>query len=304
MDNFKLKLNVGDASIELEGNGDLVHCIFNELRENGLGKLAHGVKYVEKEEKVIDKDTTSIPNDNSISDKSVELKKSIADTELPNLNDFVIKGNPSTEAEWLLVYVLYQSERGSKLFTKEEIRQKYRETNRYTDTRNKNFAVNYKSLISSNFISSVNDTDYKITPLGKDTAEAIVLAEGEDKKKTKRQAKSFTSDTYKIVELNLLEDERKDFRNYYSGFKTLTNMEKAIVISNWLKEKKQMEEIDKDILFTMLKIANVNTSFDIKAALVNAKSNNKYFVSGTEKGKYKLHHIGEDAVRQLLDTKE
>lgn len=39
-DIFKLKVCIGDANVELEGNGDLVHTIFVELRENGLGKLS------------------------------------------------------------------------------------------------------------------------------------------------------------------------------------------------------------------------------------------------------------------------
>ena len=39
MDIFKLRVTVGDAQIELEGNGELVHTIFQELRDNGLGKL-------------------------------------------------------------------------------------------------------------------------------------------------------------------------------------------------------------------------------------------------------------------------
>ena len=36
-DIFKLKVCIGNANIELEGEGNLVHTIFSELREDGLG---------------------------------------------------------------------------------------------------------------------------------------------------------------------------------------------------------------------------------------------------------------------------
>lgn len=39
-DIFKLKVCIGNANIELEGEGNLVHTIFSELREDGLGKLS------------------------------------------------------------------------------------------------------------------------------------------------------------------------------------------------------------------------------------------------------------------------
>ena len=35
-DIFKLRVCIGNANIELEGEGELVHTIFSELRENGL----------------------------------------------------------------------------------------------------------------------------------------------------------------------------------------------------------------------------------------------------------------------------
>ena len=39
-DIFKLKVCIGNANIELEGEGNLVHTIFSELREDDLGKLS------------------------------------------------------------------------------------------------------------------------------------------------------------------------------------------------------------------------------------------------------------------------
>lgn len=40
MSDFKLKIIIGDAQIELEGEGELVHTMFRELRESGLGNIS------------------------------------------------------------------------------------------------------------------------------------------------------------------------------------------------------------------------------------------------------------------------
>lgn len=39
-DIFKLRVCVGNANIELEGEGELVHTIFSELRENGCANCS------------------------------------------------------------------------------------------------------------------------------------------------------------------------------------------------------------------------------------------------------------------------
>jgi len=39
MEPLKMKMILGKAEISLEGEGNLVHTIFQELREKGLGRL-------------------------------------------------------------------------------------------------------------------------------------------------------------------------------------------------------------------------------------------------------------------------
>ena len=43
-------------------------------------------------------------------------------------------------------------------------------------------------------------------------------------------------------------------------------------------------------------------NFDLLAAISNAKNRKSYFITGTKKGTFALHHIGEDHVR-LLEQK-
>ena len=40
MSNLKLNLSIGELSLQLEGDGELVQTMLNELRKNGLGELS------------------------------------------------------------------------------------------------------------------------------------------------------------------------------------------------------------------------------------------------------------------------
>ena len=90
-DNFKLLINIGDSHIELEGEGALVHTIFSELRESGLGKLSSASlieKSFRQEESEESPETKeSLPLDNT------EENSSFSDN-LPNIRDIVIKNLP------------------------------------------------------------------------------------------------------------------------------------------------------------------------------------------------------------------
>lgn len=55
--------------------------------------------------------------------------------DFPSLANIILQEDNKTEAEWILVYALYCSEFGSKLFTEEDLRMKYDETKRVTDAR-------------------------------------------------------------------------------------------------------------------------------------------------------------------------
>ena len=160
-DIFKLKIDIGSVHIELEGASNCVHAIFSEIRAQGLGKLSipnyindnDDNLEIKKEEKELLKDVQLTENKR----KSITSENT---SELPNINEIVIKDIPQTECEWIIIYALYCSENVTKTFTMEDIRQMYRNTNRYTDSRNKNFATNFKKCVNDNYFSCINDKDF------------------------------------------------------------------------------------------------------------------------------------------------
>lgn len=89
-------------------------------------------------------DITQGENDRQV-DESEQIRT--GSIKLPNIKDIVMKDLPKTETEWLLIYALYASEEGTSAFTAEILRQLYHDSNRFTETRNKNFSTNLKKQL-------------------------------------------------------------------------------------------------------------------------------------------------------------
>ena len=180
MNTFKLKIVVGTAQIELEGDGDLVHSIFHDLRENGLGKLAISVENCLPTMNP----TKDVEKVSEGSQEEADINKTtgasaLVDEEIPTLENVVLRGTPKTECDWLLVYSTYCSNQGESLFTRDDLRAKYNETKRTTASTKKNFTKNIRTLVSSKYISAVNSNEFRLETAGLAHAKSILLGYGD-----------------------------------------------------------------------------------------------------------------------------
>lgn len=304
MSELKIKVTWDGVEIELEGETESVKEIFNSLKDSGMGCMGGNNR---KSVSTTTSTTKSVSYEGSI-DSDVAGDDGGEDVDIPSLQNVVLAGGPRTESEWMLVYAFYSSEQGAKLFTKDDLRQVYKDTNRLTPARSKNFASNLKALTSDRLISAVNQNDFRIEKKGIELATKIVCGEVETKggkggKKKATKSKSGATETYNLVELNLSQDERNAFGEFYAIHAPANNQEKTVVIAKWLKEVKGIEAVDKDIIFTALRTLGESTSFNINQALANAKIRKSYYTSA-EEGKFKISNIGEDHVDRDMIRKD
>lgn len=101
------------------------------------------------------------------------------------------------------------------------------------------------------------------------------------------------------MELDLSKEQRDSFKEFWIKHNHSANMDKALLAAYWLKNEKNVEDFTADYLFTMLRTIEENTSFNLAAAIRNAKNRKNYFILDSTSGAYKLHHIGEDHVKVL-----
>ena len=299
MSELKIKVTWNDMVIELEGEAESVKEIFESLKDSGMGQMNEYGRKTEKSLSNTDEVGNQSENHINVDESNCE---EIATKEIPTLTNVVLIGGPRTESEWILVYAFYKSQQGTHFFSREDLRQCYKETNRYTDARNKNFASNVKNLISDKMISAVNENDFRIEKKGIELAKKIVcgeIANGSTKggKKKGTKFKNNTSEAYNLVELNLSQEERDACAKFYTTHTSSNNQDKVVVIAKWLKDAKGIDEVDKDTIFTILRTLGESASFNINQALLNAKNRKSYFVS-PEPNKFKINHIGEDHVER------
>ncbi|MTD40053.1 hypothetical protein GIX45_15840 [Erwinia sp. CPCC 100877] len=291
-----MKVIIDNAQIELEGDSATVYKIFQELKEQGLGELSPLTK------KNINNSTTdnvqvtsNYQNADSVKEKTIQEEKNAeVPFDFPTLQTILLQEKPSNEQEWILIYAVYCSQFGSIPFTAEDLRSKYKETNRFNESRRSNLNKNIKKLVGNNFFAAVDNSNYRLEKTGLKKAKEIISSE---KKKNNSSSKSKAN--YQILELDLSENDKNDLRKFWNSHKNSSNMDKAVLIAYWLKKEKNIESYTANHLFTILRTIEENTSFDIPAALRNSKNNKNHFIYDANSNSYILSHIGEDYVKTL-----
>lgn len=291
---FKLKVCIGEANIELEGDGNLVHTLFLELRENGLGKLSEdsAIYPIAKLQK---KDVVVAANSDEESKQAISREQNEL-VDLPSIDTIVIKNLPKTETEWVLIYALFVSAQGSKVFTENDLREIYHSSGRWNENRGKNFSTNLKKAVMEDWLSHINDSTYSLLDAGISKAHEIL--QRPVKSGTSKKTTNSPKVTYKPKELGLNEDQRQDIKQYLLSFPSVNNMDRAVLIAYKLAQY-GINDFDENSIFTALRIADLPTSYDMKASLANGKAKKNYFISSDTAGMYKLYHLGEDRAKAL-----
>lgn len=122
-------------------------------------------------------------------EESVEYVEEETSDKYPTLKDLMIKDYPKTEAEWILCYAFYSSNFGNDTFKKDDIAEKYKENNRYTDSARANLGNNINACVKKDWIKSVNDTDFVMKSEGITYVKQVIAGNsiGKERKPTKRK---------------------------------------------------------------------------------------------------------------------
>jgi hypothetical protein len=181
---LKVKVTSGDFSIELEGVAEKVIEQFNDLKQNGLGKL---IENTHPNTRTIASHQASGGHTNNPHETTRNVLKKEATTigngSYMSLRDLGLKQLPNSESEWILIYAFYASNYGQKDFTREDILTKYEETNRKTDSRIGNITNNIKGLVSKDWFRSLNDRDMVLLEGGITAANEILARTSGSKSK-------------------------------------------------------------------------------------------------------------------------
>lgn len=113
----------------------------------------------------------------------------------PSLKQLVIKNYPKNEPEWILCYAFFASKYGNETFTKEDVVEGYKESNRYTSSNKNNLTNNFNACIKKDWIKDVNKNEFILKPDGISYAQEILNGNSTSKEVKKRIRNRKVSDT-------------------------------------------------------------------------------------------------------------
>ena len=271
--NLKLKFEYRGLKLELEGDENTVKNLFDKAKTEGFGDIIDKIDRAESFFKMAEaKIAHSKEHSKQITDKP------IIDGDYPPLNQVLMKGYPSSETDWILVYVFYASNFGTKIVSKSEISDKYKETKRETTSTKANLSKNIKSLCSKDFLNAINNDEFSLTEDGIKEAEQIILGKKKSvskKKKSPSSEKTKVNQTYhpKIVpDLDLKPKDKMILKDFFSQYELSSFSDKILVIVYYMKEILKIDKVGPDYIYTGLRDVNEKSPNAFKQAILDTKS--------------------------------
>lgn len=292
MSNLKLSLSIGELSLQLEGDGELVQTMLNELRENGLGELS---KIPEVHF------STSSYQSNMIIPNNKELCNNTVDNNYPSLKEVALKCLPKSESEWILLYAFYASDFGTRSVSRTEIKEMYNVTNRMTTSRSNNFFNSLTSVVSNNYLSALNDDEYAVRPEGQIKINEILSRENssENKTKTKRGSKVKQFQLIKDLDLSTT-TSRKGLKDFVSEVKPTSNINITTTIIYYLQQIYEYTgDINGDIIFTCWRELGTKIPNDLAGNLRDVCSS-RYGYANVENGNYSITIRGINLIEHTI----
>lgn len=163
---------------------DIVPNVAREFPNSVIGKTNN------EHTKLIENNNSEYSDNDNIELSKINSRNILAD--YPSLKELLLKNYPKNEAEWILCYSFYASNFGNDSFTIEQVKEKYRENNKYSLSNQKNFATNIGKCVKNDWIKHINGDEYFIKDDGKTYAIQIMNGNSsstERKRVVKRKTK-------------------------------------------------------------------------------------------------------------------
>lgn len=309
---LKMKFKLHGLEFELEGNEETVKKEFENFKTFTIDLLS--------KVNIITPQVTTIPHGQPIKSIASTIDITSFDlTDIPTLKDVKLRDLAKNDADWLLVYAFHASKGGAEEFTRENIMQLYRDTDRYTENRRKNLSAYIKSITKALYIKSTNDTNFILLEKGK--LKAIEIFKGNSNSKTERKTSAKIKPTSKPIEekkiaepkskktnknnsvgfidLKLTPAEQKSLNEFFESKNQKTQNEKVIVAMKWFIDDKKVDEVSMEEMNYLLSIA-AETPSALAQVLGNMVGAGFRWVTKGDVGKYKLSSIGENYVVNKL----
>jgi len=197
--------------------------------------------------------------------------------ELPTLEDVKLRDLAKSETEWILVYAYFASQKGTKVFTKENITQLYKDTKRFTLSTNKNLSKNFKYISKTLYIKSTSNEDFILLDKGKEKVMEIFKGNSKEvnRKKTStggESPKTKVSHNLKVLtDLNLRAKGKISLKDFEAKYSIKSGEELSLLVVYYLKEELK-ETVTLNHIYSCFKELGKRIPQHFKQTIINQKN--------------------------------
>lgn len=193
----KLKINIGELNVELEGDNDLLYRSFSDIRTDGSFRSGSKptVRSIDerlnrKAEPKLETITAEAVNNEAepqtdeitvtaaIAESSDTVKTPISQ-DLPDINTLILEKKKMATSAWMLIMAWSASHKGKIEFTKKQLRKIYNNSSKHVGLRSKDFISNFMLLLLNDYIVMTGKNTFELTDNGYEQAYSL-LTESEN----------------------------------------------------------------------------------------------------------------------------
>lgn len=245
--NLKMKFKLHQLEFEIEGDQEVVKEQFENFKSFVTGDLLPKINVEEpiKPSHSIDHNFTKQLNQA----EDVELFDA---NEIPSLKDIKLRDLAKSETDWIMVYAFLASDGGNKTFTRTDIVQLYKDSDRYSNKIANGLSQYFKHVSKTGFIKATSDSDFIILEKGKEKASQIFQGKSHtkvaksakqskttDKGKTSKKEKASSTNKFEFSldkKLDLRPEGKESLKQFADKYELDSTPKQIIVIIYYLKK--------------------------------------------------------------------
>jgi hypothetical protein len=294
---FRLHETLTDRTIEATFSDNVGKDLTGILRDAYSIKLANGNGYLKQISEASNpkQDADEVIQDAQVlnNDPQSQEKKQPLGNTIPTNNQYstliavAMKNLPSSETEWIVVYSFYASNFGEAIFTRQNIIEKYEQSNRKNPDRMNNLSSYIKQAVRGGFLNPL-ENGYSMLDSGvekakeiinrtngsapKVTKSSILKSSAENNERTKKTTSGSTKPLKRLSNIDFSPSGKESLSSLYKKFTTTSNFERNLIFVYYMQEILKMTGISVDHIYTCYDALDLMVPENLPQTVRNTKS--------------------------------
>ncbi|MCE7067422.1 zinc ribbon domain-containing protein [Dyadobacter sp. CY326] len=225
-------------------------------------------------------------------DKSAPTTKTVSEEEYPTLRAVSMKNLPGTETEWIVVYAFYSSNYGNEEFSRQNIIERYSESNRKNKDRMKGLSAYITNAVKGGYINPLENS-FSILDKGIQKAKEIIArttgsspkprpsskpkkenkgTESENEVVNNKKAHKASRLSKRLSNINFEPEGKVSLKDFFASYTPANDSERNLLFVYYLQGVLEVKEITFDHVYSCYDILGLRISENLPQTIRNTAS--------------------------------